>query len=279
MTNLTFLGSPLPSSWDESTIGEVTTKVGSGATPRGGATVYVNSDTAFIRSQNVHDHEFREEGIVSIDADAANQLRGVTVHEDDVLLNITGDSILRTCVVPKAVLPARVSQHVAIVRPNSRVHPAFLQKWLSLPAMKDYMLGHSSGGTRKAITKGHIMSFPVPVPPIREQWAIGETLGAFDNKINSNDRAQSVIEQLLLAVFKRTITTTAVRQKPLRAVATVTKGVSYRSADLVPSRTSLVTLKSFDREGGYKAEGLKQYAGRYKPEQVMAPGELAVAQP
>lgn len=203
MTNLAFLGTPLPSTWDEVTVADVTSKVGSGATPRGGSAVYVSDGPSFIRSQNVYDHEFHSEGLVFLDNDAAGQLRGVTVNPGDVLLNITGDSILRTCLVPDSVLPARVNQHVAIVRSNGRVDPIFLQKWLSLPAMKDYMLGHSAGGTRKAITKGHILSFPVPLPPIGEQRAIAAALGALDDKIESNLRAVSLMSDLLDAMAEQ----------------------------------------------------------------------------
>lgn len=193
------LGVSIPSTWNVTSLSEVTSKIGSGATPRGGAAVYVNDGPAFIRSQNVHDNRFKDEGLVFLSDQAARALKGVTVQEDDVLINITGDSILRTCLVPKRVLPARVNQHVAIVRSNRLVHPAFLQKWLSQPLMKDFMLGHSSGGTRKAITKGHLQSFPIPLPPIEEQRGIAATLSAFDSKIESNQRVIDIVPQLIAA--------------------------------------------------------------------------------
>lgn len=196
MTKLGFLSSPLPTGWTEQTIADVTSKVGSGATPRGGAAVYVSSGTAFIRSQNVYDGSFQEEGLVFISDDAATQLRGVTVESGDVLMNITGDSILRTCRVPDSALPARVSQHVAIIRSNGKIDPIFLQRWLVTPAMKAHMLGHSSGGTRKAVTKAHILSFPIPVPPIEEQQEIAATLGPLEEKIESNRRSSLLMEQL-----------------------------------------------------------------------------------
>lgn len=199
MTALAFVASAFPDGWSEAHIADVTLKVGSGATPRGGAAVYRDSGTSFIRSQNVHDHEFRPDGLVFLSNDAADQLAGVTVRPGDVLLNITGDSILRTCLVPPSVLPARVSQHVAIVRSNDRIVPEFLQKWLSSPSMKEYMIGHSAGGTRKAITKGHILSFPVPLPPIEEQRGIAATLGALDDKIESNRRLVELAPQLIRA--------------------------------------------------------------------------------
>ncbi len=278
MNDLAFLGSELPETWAEGHIADVTSKVGSGATPRGGSAVYVETGTSFIRSQNVYDHEFRRDGLAHIADEAAEQLRGVRVQPRDVLLNITGDSILRTCLVPRSALPARVSQHVAIIRTNGRVDPGFLQKWLSLPAMKYFMLGHSSGGTRKAITKCHILSFPIPLPPVTEQRGIAATLGVLDDKIESNHRARDLIKGLLLAAFEELLAKNKFEEVPLAGIATSTKGVSYKSVDLLPSRTSLVTLKSIDRSGGYKSNGLKQYVGPYKPQQVTIPGDIVVAQ-
>lgn len=203
MTVLPGLGLELPDSWGATTLMEVTSKIGSGATPRGGSSVYVDSGPALIRSQNIHDHDFRTEGLAFLTDEAATSLRGVTVEPGDVLINITGDSILRTALVPTSVLPARVNQHVAIVRSNGKVDPVFLQKWLSLPLMKEFMLGHSSGGTRKAITKGNLQAFPVPLPPLSEQHAIAATLGALDDKIESNRRAISLSEQLLDALSEQ----------------------------------------------------------------------------
>ncbi len=57
----------------------------------------------------------------------------------------------------------------------------------------------------------------------------------------------------------------------------VTKGKSYKSIELQESKTSLVTLKSFLRGGGYRTDGLKPYIGKYKQEQVVEPGEMIIA--
>jgi len=58
----------------------------------------------------------------------------------------------------------------------------------------------------------------------------------------------------------------------------LTKGKSYRSSELRESRTALVTLKSFRRGGGYRRHGLKGFVGSCRPEQVLSPGDLIVAQ-
>lgn len=225
-TGVEALGVRLPSEWRSATLGEVTSKIGSGATPRGGASVYVDAGTALIRSQNVHDHEFRSEGLAFLTSDAAHALRGVTVEPGDVLINITGDSILRTVLVPEEVLPARVNQHVAIVRSNGKVIPAFLQKWLSLPLMKEYMLGHSSGGTRKAVTRGHLLAFPIPLPPVNEQQAIAAMLSALDEKIDSNRAFLELVPNLIRAHVLKALAGEG-REVPVASLATFVNGGAY----------------------------------------------------
>lgn len=197
MSESVSLGLTIPEDWKWGTLGDHTSKIGSGATPRGGASVYVDEGIALVRSQNVYDHEFKSDGLARITDEAAHALRGVSLQTGDVLINITGDSILRTTVVPDAVLPARVNQHVSIVRSDGSMDPLFIQKWLSTPVMKDFMLGLSSGATRKAVTKGHLESLPIPVPPFFGQQAIAATLGALDDKIESNRRIIDYSAKLL----------------------------------------------------------------------------------
>ncbi|MEJ5207193.1 restriction endonuclease subunit S [Denitratimonas sp. CY0512] len=65
---------------------------------------------------------------------------------------------------------------------------------------------------------------------------------------------------------------------PIRDVAEVVKGKSYSSKDLVDNdQAALVTLKSFERGGGFRMDGFKPYVGPYKPEQVVLAGDLIVA--
>lgn len=243
MTALPGLGIELPASWSAATLAEVTSKIGSGATPRGGSSVYVASGPALIRSQNIHDHEFKSEGLVFLSQEAAWSLRGVAVEAGDVLINITGDSILRAAIAPEAVLPARVNQHVAIVRSNGLVDPGFLQKWLSLPLMKEYMLGYSSGGTRKAITKGHLQAFPIPLPPIEEQHAIAATLGALDDKIESNRRVRGNLRALGSARFQQMLDQGAQDLALKDLTLSIARGVSPKYADEDPTAPVVINQK------------------------------------
>ncbi|MBC9717992.1 restriction endonuclease subunit S [Streptomyces sp. TRM66268-LWL] len=198
------LGVELPAGWELHQISDLCVKIGSGATPKGGSAVYVSDGVNFIRSQNVFDHRFSEAGLVRIDDLAAEKLSSVTVSHRDVLLNITGDgdTIARCCVAPEHVLPARVNQHVMILRPGDRLVPEYLQRYLSQPSMREFMLSHNSGGSRRALTKGQVAGFRVPLPPREIQQGIADVLGALDDKIAVNERVVAAADSLLLAQYE-----------------------------------------------------------------------------
>jgi type I restriction enzyme S subunit len=147
-----------------------------------------------------------------------------------------------------------------------------------LGSMKDEFVRRANGSTFLEISGSVLAAIEVSVPSLVEQRAIASVLGALDDKIESNQRAVKLIEELLKLEFQRVVATNEIGEAPLSDLVSVVKGVSYKSVDLKPSRTSLVTLKSFDRTGGYKVNGLKPYAGPFKPQQVVQPGELVIAQ-
>ena len=95
---------------------EITTKIGSGATPLGGKESYKAEGISLLRSMNVYDFVFNYDDLAHIDDNQAAELSNVEVKENDILLNITGASVGRCCIVPKSVIPARVNQHVSIIR-------------------------------------------------------------------------------------------------------------------------------------------------------------------
>ena len=182
-------------------LSSVTTKVGSGATPRGGKNAYKDSGIPLIRSQNVLDLSFNYD-TAFIDDDQAEKLSNVIVEKDDVLLNITGDSVARVCIVPDDILPARVNQHVALIRVDPAAYDAnYLLYYLQ--AIKPHLLSISEiGGTRRAITKGMIEELDLPDVELSKQQAVAHTLSLLDQKINLLHRQNQTLEALGAAVFR-----------------------------------------------------------------------------
>lgn len=173
-TFLKMFGDPVKNEkgWNELELKKCTSKIGSGATPRGGKEIYKSEGISLIRSLNIYDNEFKYENLAFINDEQAEKLKNVEVLTNDVLFNITGASICRCTVVPKDVLPARVNQHVSILRTKSEnLNPLFLSNLLISENVKKKLIGIGSygGAIMQAITKDQLQSFKVIIPPIELQ--------------------------------------------------------------------------------------------------------------
>ena len=155
--------------WSTAPLADLCSKIGSGATPRGGKASYKESGIPFIRSLNVHNDAFVWDDLAYIDKAQAAKLKGVELRRGDVLLNITGASVARSCVLPDELEGGRVNQHVSIIRPiRNEMLPIVLSATLTNPSYQEYLLEGSrmAGATREAITKRDLEMMKVPVPPI-----------------------------------------------------------------------------------------------------------------
>lgn len=193
------------SDWEVVSLVEHCKKIGSGATPRGGSSVYLEEgEITLIRSQNIYNDGFKRDGLVFITEEAAEKLKNVIVEENDILLNITGDSVARVCMVDKQVLPARVNQHVSIIRPKeSSFNPLYLRYQLVSPHVQQLLLNYASAGaTRHALTKSMIENLGIPKPDLDTQNNIAHILGSLDDKIELNRQMNETLEAMAQALFK-----------------------------------------------------------------------------
>jgi type I restriction enzyme S subunit len=196
---ISFIRSPLKN---------LTLKIGSGATPTGGDASYKTHGISLIRSQNILDYFFSKDGLAYIDEKQAKELNNVTLQENDVLVNITGDSVARVCQVPSDVLPARVNQHVAILRANmEKLVPAYLKYYLLANPIKERLLSlASTGATRKALTKAMLEEFEIEIPNEEgtcTQTRIASIISSLDDKIALNRRTNHTLEQMAQTLFKK----------------------------------------------------------------------------
>ena len=189
--------------WKEVRLGDVCSKIGSGATPSGGKEAYKGGDYHLIRSQNVLDFAFSKDGLASINDEQANKLKNVEIIQGDVLLNITGDSVARCCIVPSEILPARVNQHVAIIRPRKEeLDNHYLLYYLQYYKRQLLQIA-SAGATRNAITKAMIENLILPCPKsLDDQRRIASILSSLDRKIELNNKINADLEEMAQAIFK-----------------------------------------------------------------------------
>lgn len=194
--------------WEKVSLRDYTTKIGSGVTPKGGASVYQDDGVALFRSQNIYNGSFFDKGLAFINEVIAEKMKSVEVLEGDVLLNITGDSVARCCYAPVDFLPGRVNQHVAIVRADKeKLHSKFLMYQLISPFMQNTMLSYAegAGATRNALTKGIIEDLQINLPPLPTQRKIASILSAYDDLIENNLKRIKLLEEKAFLRYKQIV--------------------------------------------------------------------------
>lgn len=214
-----------------------------------------------------------------VEATYAKAIGDKAAVEGDVLLTTKG-TVGRVAVMPATTELAVYSPQLCFFRVLNpqRIDPRFLRYWFSSAEFWNQARDRMNNTDMAAyINLADIRSMAMTLPPISSQHAIAEVLGALDDKIAANTHRAIIADGLL-----RTIIADRLRDTPscraLSDMCTVVNGVSYRSAELGESMTALVTLKSFRRDGGYSARGLKPYTGTPLPSQIVVEGEIVVAQ-
>jgi type I restriction enzyme S subunit len=197
--------------WFMERLDNLTSKIGSGATPSGGRESYQNEGVSLIRSMNVYDNGFKYKDLAFLNEDQAEKLKNVTVEENDVLFNITGASVCRCCIVPPGILPARVNQHVSILRPkNETLTPIFLSRLLVSENCKKQLLGIGTqgGATREAITKEQLEKFEIILPPIVLQIRFAERIQLIEAQKQQAQASLQKAEDLFNSLLQRAFSVT-----------------------------------------------------------------------
>lgn len=187
----------VPEHWEVKRLGYLCKKIGSGKTPSGGAEVYSEDGILFIRSQNVYDEGLRLDDVVFISEGIDAEMPWSRVLPGDILLNITGASLGRTCLVPEEFQAANVNQHVCIIRledPSQRDFVALVIKSL---CVKTQIEAAQNGAAREGLNFEQISKLILALPPFEDQTAIAAFLGRETAKLDAlTAEARRAIELL-----------------------------------------------------------------------------------
>ena len=188
--------------WEEKKLGKLTSKVGSGSTPRGGVDVYTTTGIPFIRSQNVLDNQLLLDE-THIPESVHERMAGSTVLPNDVLLNITGGSIGRSCVVPSnGFSEGNVNQHVSIIR-LKKDSPHFLQALLSSHRGQNLIYQGMTGSGREGLNFQSIRGFKINIPKPEEQQKIATFLTSIDTRLQHLEKKKTLLEQYKKGVMQK----------------------------------------------------------------------------
>ena len=200
----------VPTDWRVIKLGFLATKIGSGKTPSGGATVYVDDGITFLRSQNVYDDGLRLDDVVHITPDVDMEMAHSRVKPMDILINITGASIGRTCIVPLGIGSANVNQHVCIIRLNKSEIIRFVSWAVKAQSTKAQIDNAQTGAAREGLNFEQIASLLLSLPPETECEQISNFLdyetARIDRLIAQQQRLIELLKEKRQAVISHAVT-------------------------------------------------------------------------
>lgn len=173
----------VPEHWSVKKIKHVTFKIGSGITPLGGGSNYIDGGIPLLRSQNIHFDRIDLNDVARISEFTHNSMKNSKVRKGDVLLNITGGSLGR-CFYVDSNEEMNVNQHVCIIRPNKKINTIFLNMLLASEIGQKQIWFFQQGGGREGLNFQAIKNFYLPLPDLEEQQKIAIYLNKQAAKID-----------------------------------------------------------------------------------------------
>ena len=205
----------LPVGWGIVRLGNLTSRLGSGSTPRGGKSAYVENGIIFLRSQNIWNDGLKLDDTAYISDETHEGMGNTQVFPDDVLLNITGASLGRSIIFPEELITANVSQHVTIIRLIDKGMSRFLHLTILSPLVQKLVWGRQVGMAIEGLSKKVLEQFEFPVPPLEEQHRIVakvDELMALCDQLEQQQSNSLSAHQTLVKTLLEALTTASERE-------------------------------------------------------------------
>ena len=153
----------------------------------------------------------------------------------------------------------------------------------------------SQGTTQDNLSQGKLLSLRFRIPDYDQQQKIAAILSAYDELIENNQRRIALLEKMAEEIYREWFVRMRFpgheKVKIVKGIPegwsfdkasiffNLAKGKSYAAEELTDDTGHMpfISLKSFNRGGGYREDGLKYYSGQYKPEQVIHQNDVVMA--
>ena len=156
-----------------------------------------------VRTQDIITGIFRTDQAGRVSEETyAERIARVTPSRGDLLYSREGTYFGIAAEVPPNTRVC-LGQRMVLIRPDKRrLNFSFLCHWLNSPIMSAHIHGYRDGSVAERLNLPTIRALPVLVPPLAEQKAIAQILGALDDKIELNRRMNATLEAMARALFQ-----------------------------------------------------------------------------
>jgi type I restriction enzyme S subunit len=207
------------SEWRQTRLGDVASEVTVGYV---GPMVdqYMADGVPFLRSLNVRPHRIDMADVKYVSTQFHRRLAKSSLRPGDVVTVRTGKPG-QTAVVPDWLTEANCSDLV-ITRPGPDLDPRWLSYYLNW-ITDSHIAGHLVGAVQQHFNVRSAEAIVLSLPPLGEQRAIAEVLGALDNKIAANKRLICAADELACVQFRAACTD----EVPLSSLARFVNGKAF----------------------------------------------------
>lgn len=190
-TFIDMFGDPVsnPKGWPVKKLKDLSIKIHSGNTPKGGSENYVNEGIIFLRSQNVWKNKIILDDVAYIDAKTHAKMLKSSVKHEDILMTKTGrintdnSSLGRAAIYLGADDSANINGHVYLIRIKKEFNKYFILNILTLPDYYEYIRSVCVGGIdKRQLNKEHLENFPIISPPSELQQKYSEIVKVIEKQ-------------------------------------------------------------------------------------------------
>ena len=178
----------IPKSWVVSCGMDITELITKGESPNWQGFGYENEGVLFITSENVRDGFLDVSYPKFISPKFDHKLKRSKLKSGDVLINLVGASIGRSCLFQERFGPANINQAVCLLRLRNNVKPGWIINYLQLPRVISRLLGEQVETARANVSLTQISDFQFPIPPPYEQTDVAIMLSAQDARIRTEEQ-------------------------------------------------------------------------------------------
>ena len=181
--------------WEVKKLGEISSLICNGNTPKGGSEVYVKEGFLFLRSQNVWKNRIDLEDVAYIDESTHLSLKKSILKHNDLLITKTGrintenSSLGRTALFEGGDGSANINGHVYLVRLKENMVHKYILYILISNSYRELIRKTCVGGIdKRQLNKDHIEDFPIIFPPIELQKI-------YSNRVSIIERQKSAVQK------------------------------------------------------------------------------------
>ncbi|MCC8996045.1 MAG: restriction endonuclease subunit S [Nitrosomonas sp.] len=256
---------------------------------------YVDSGIMFLNGESINRGTINKEAVNFITEQKYRDIKKGRIARNDILLTTRGNGIGDAAFVTSNDKGLINAQMLILRADNKDIYAKYLFYYITSNSLQNYILNFASGSAQRQIPIRDLKKIPIYLPKAQAQRNIAAILSAYDELIDNNQRRIALLEKMVEEIYREWFVRLRFPEHEKARIVkgmpeewrfdeaskffNLAKGRSYAAEELTDDTGHMpfINLKSFNRGGGYREDGLKYYSGQFKPEQVVYQNDVVMA--